>query len=603
MLASVFLFLISVICAALVVAAYQNRRIPAALPLALLLIALALWSFGYGIELASRDLDSKQLWAKIQYIGIVVVPASWMAFVLQYGRSDKPLRRRTWALLGIEPTLVLTLIWTNDRHVAFYQAVELINDPILGPTRHILYGPAFWLHASYAYLLLLISAALLVRLLLRAPHGQRRTISSMLIAAIIPWIGNMLYLSGLSRLDLTPFTFMVSSVIFAWSLFRLGLLDLVPVARDTLIESMSDGVLVLDLQNRVADLNPAALQIMGRTRPQVIGLELSSILSTQAKLIERYRDVTWAHDEIEIVRADHAAYWFDIRISPLNDATERQRGRLVVLRDITEQRAAEAALRAAKDAAELASRAKSAFLAHVSHELRTPLNAIIGYSELLLLESQEQGLSSFTADLQRISDSGQHLLAMIADMIDLTQLDSGTVDLFIERIELAALISGIGTASAPMFHKQHNQLIIDCPPELTIYSDAAKLRRALLHVLHNAAKFTEHGTVTLRLRRRPFEPQPDVSALVVEIIDTGIGMTPQQIDQLFQALTPADAVMVQNRKGMGIGLATVRKLCELLHGSVTIAAHIGQGTTCTIIVPDAQELHSSRKAAESDGRL
>ncbi len=590
MLASLFLFLISVICAALVVASYQNRRIPAALPLGLLLIALALWSFGYGMELASRDLEGKYLWTNIQYIGIVAVPASWMAFVLQYGRSDRPLRLRTWALLAIEPLLVLALIWTNDRHYAFYRAITLIADPILGPTLKVTYGPAFWLHASYAYLLLLISAMLLVRLLLRAPHGQRRTISLMLIATIIPWIGNILYLSGLSRLDLTPFTFMVSGLIFAWSLFRLGLLDLVPVARDSLIESMSDGVLVLDHQNRVADVNPAALQMMGYERPQVLGQELRMILPDQATLVERYQNINWAHDEIEIAQADQASHWFDIRISPLSDGNDRQRGRLVLLRDITEQRAADVALRAARDAAEMASRAKSAFLAHVSHELRTPLNAIIGYSELLQLESRELGLRSFTTDLQRITDSGQHLLAMIGDMIDLTQLDSGTVELFIERIQLPVWIGGIAAATAPLFEKQGNRLIIDCPADLVLNSDAAKLRRALMHVLHNAAKFTEQGTVTLRLRRRCLEQEPMASAIVVEVIDTGIGMTTEQIEQLFQPLTPAGAMMVQQGKGMGVGMATVRKLCELLHGSITVAAHPGLGTTCTLTIADLQEL-------------
>jgi PAS domain S-box-containing protein len=591
MLASLFLDLIAVVCAAMVVASYRYRRIPAAAPLGVLFIGLTIWSFAYSLELSSVTLEGKLLWTRIQYIGILAAPASWLAFVIQYGRPGRPLRKRMLALLLIEPAIVQLLLWTNDSHRVFYRSVALVANEALGSTMRIEYGPAFWVHVGYAYLLMLLAVALMFQQLVRAPHSQRRTIGAIMVGALVPWLGNMLYLSGLSVLDLTAFGFMVFGLICAWSMFRMGLLDLVPVARDALVESMADGVIVIDQRDRVVDINPAGLVVLRRTRQEVVGQELPVLLAHRAEIVERYRSVAGVHDELLVEQVEGPPRWFDLQISPLNDSAGQRSGRLIVLRDITEQKRNEAALRAAKEAAEVASRAKSAFLGHVSHELRTPLTAILGYGELIQREAEDRNLPTLAADMQRITDSGQHLLTMICDLLDLTEIEAGTVTLSVAPISPRALAESAAEAARSLIDQHGNQLLITCAEPLgLIYSDAVKIRRVLLHLLSNAAKFTEGGTINLVVRREA-DPgdlgSPEPRGMVVfEVIDTGVGIGPEQIGQLFQPLSPGEGASLRRRGGMGVGLAIAHQLCVLLGGSIAAESTLGQGTVFTVRVPD-----------------
>ena len=205
------------------------------------------------------------------------------------------------------------------------------------------YGVCFWVEVTYSYLLLLFSTLLLLQAFIRSLYLYRGQASTLLIGALVPWAGDALYLSGLSpflHLDLAPLTFAFTGLVVSWGLFRYQLLDIVPVARDVVIESMSDGVIVLDAQDRIVDLNPAAQYIIGRTASEVIGQPAAQTLSDCPDLIKHYRGVTKAHVEMAIGEGQAQRY-FDPRISPLYDLRGRLTGRLVTLRDITEHKRAE----------------------------------------------------------------------------------------------------------------------------------------------------------------------------------------------------------------------------------------------------------------------
>ena len=195
--------------------------------------------------------------------------------------------------------------------------------------------------------MLLLGTLLLIQALIRSPRLYRRQAGALLISVLAPWVGNALYVSGLSpflHLDLTPFAFTLTGLMGTWGLFRFRLLDIVPVARDAVIEGMSDGVIVLDVQNRIVDLNPAAQRIIGRSAAEAIGQPAAQLLSDRPDLVERYRDVTGAHAEI-VLGEGEAQRCFDLRISPLYGRRGHLTGRLVVLRDITERKRTEEALR------------------------------------------------------------------------------------------------------------------------------------------------------------------------------------------------------------------------------------------------------------------
>jgi PAS domain S-box-containing protein len=339
--------------AAIALFAWRRRSAPGAKALALLMLAVAEWSLGYALEGGSADLPTKILWAKAQYLGIVTLPVTWLAFALQYTSREQWLTPLKLALLAIEPLVVLLLAWTNEAHGLIWSSIRLDTNgsfSVLGLT----YGAGFWGHVACSYLLLLLATFLLIQALVRSPHLYRGQAGALLVGALAPWVGNALYLSGLSPfpyLDLTPFAFTLTGLAMTWGLFRFRLLDIVPVARDAIIESMSDVVIVLDEQNRIVDLNPAAQQVIGRAASEVVGQSVAQVLSDWSDgsteitevLVERCRDVTEAHSEV-VLGEGEAQHSFDLRISPLHNRRGRLTGRLVVLRDITERKRAETQL-------------------------------------------------------------------------------------------------------------------------------------------------------------------------------------------------------------------------------------------------------------------
>ena len=228
-----------------------------------------------------------------------------------------------------------------------------------------------------------------------------------------------------------------------------------------------------------------------------------------------------------------------------------------------------------------AGRQKSHFLASMSHELRTPLNAIIGYSEMLEEEAAELGKPSFAQDLQKIHVSGRHLLGLIDDVLDLSKIEAGRMQMFAERLDVTALVAGIVAVAEPLMKKNNNRLVVEANGALgTLNTDVTKVRQVLLNLLSNSAKFTERGTITLAALA-----DPDGTSVAFSVRDTGIGMTPEQLGRLFQEFSQAEAGTYRNYGGTGLGLAVSRKLAHILGGDVLVESTPGVGSTFTFTVP------------------
>jgi signal transduction histidine kinase len=237
----------------------------------------------------------------------------------------------------------------------------------------------------------------------------------------------------------------------------------------------------------------------------------------------------------------------------------------------------------ARAAAEEANRAKSQFLANMSHELRTPLNAIIGYSEMLQEEAKDLGYADLTPDLEKIHAAGRHLLALINDILDLSKIEAGRMDLHLETFELSTLLQTMAATIRPLVEKNANTLVVHQPEDLgAMRADLTKVRQSLFNLLSNASKFTQRGTISLDVVR---EAVDGVDRVTFRVSDTGIGMTPGQMAQLFQPFTQADASTVRQYGGTGLGLAITKRFCQLMGGDVTIESELGKGSTFTIRLP------------------
>jgi signal transduction histidine kinase len=223
---------------------------------------------------------------------------------------------------------------------------------------------------------------------------------------------------------------------------------------------------------------------------------------------------------------------------------------------------------------------KSRFLANMSHELRTPLNAIIGYSEMLQEEAQESGDSTFVEDLQKINGSGKHLLGLINDVLDLSKIEAGRMDLVASRISVADVIEQIVSVAGSLASKKQNRFVVDAKDIAgTLNTDVTKVRQVVLNLLSNAAKFTEQGTITLTVHA------VDGGPVVFAVNDTGIGMTAEQLGRLFVEFSQAEADTSRKYGGTGLGLALSRRLARMLGGDVTVESTMGCGSTFTFVLP------------------
>ena len=232
---------------------------------------------------------------------------------------------------------------------------------------------------------------------------------------------------------------------------------------------------------------------------------------------------------------------------------------------------------------EVADQHKSEFLANMSHELRTPLNAIIGYSEMLEEESEELGQDNFIPDLRKIRGAGKHLLALINNILDLSKIEAGKMDLYLEQFAIAPMLHDVASTVKPLVDKNANQLKIDCPADLGVMTaDLTKVRQTLFNLVSNACKFTDHGSVTIAVARAR---DNGTEWIDFSVADTGIGMTAEQTAKLFQAFTQADASTTRRYGGTGLGLAISQKFCQLMGGVITVTSAPGQGTTFTARLP------------------
>ncbi len=305
--------------------------------------------------------------------------------------------------------------------------------------------------------------------------------------------------------------------------------------------------------------------------------------------------------ESQIYRRDGSKIWIAENARSICDENGSVLYYEGTVQDITDRKQAESAMQLALEAAESANRAKSTFLANMSHELRTPLNAIIGYSEMLQEEAEELGSCESVPDLEKICSAGKHLLSLIDDILDISKIEAGRMDLYLESFDIHNLIESAVATARPLVEKNGNTLEVYCPDNLdTMHADMTKVRQVLLNLLSNAAKFTQNGRIAIGVERIKNEQlkmknQEESSQILISnseflsfrVADTGIGMTQEQLERVFQPFIQADASTTREYGGTGLGLAISQRFCQMMGGSIEVSSSLGAGTTFTVLLPRA----------------
>jgi PAS domain S-box-containing protein len=364
----------------------------------------------------------------------------------------------------------------------------------------------------------------------------------------------------------------------------------------SLIESNIDALITTDPRGIITDVNKQMEALTGCTRDELIGAPFKDYFTDSEraeaaiKLVLSESKVT--DYELTARARDGKETVVSYNATTFHDRDRKLQGVFAAARDVTERKRYEQSL-------EQANRAKSVFLANISHELRTPLNAILGYSEMLQEEAVERKLDEFGADLRKINGAGKHLLALINNILDLSKIEAGKMEMFLETFDVARMIDEVASTIRPMVKENANTLHIECAPDLgAMHADQIKVRQGLFNLLSNAAKFTHDGNITLNAGR---EIMDGSEWIVFRVADTGIGLSPEQIVKLFQEFTQADPSTTRKFGGTGLGLALTRRFCQIMGGDVTVQSLPGKGSVFTIKLPAVVSEVKPEAAAEIAG--
>ena len=314
--------------AALAVYVGWRRGSRAGISLAVVLVSVAWWGLAYAAELTASDIPTRSRWGDLKYVGIAALTPAWLTFVLQYTGRGRHVTRRNLLLLAIEPVAILALLAVPATHdLVRYYPDDAATQEIPVATA----GPLFWVHLVFANTILLFATALFVATMVKLSRTYRQMALALVSAALLPWIANLLHnfeVGWFSRIDLTPFAFTVTGAVLVWGLWRERLVRLAPLARDLMVDNMTDGVFMVDAFGRIADVNPAGARMVDRERASLVGRTLREVLPQVTA-----GDLTLGSGD--------AQRSYDVQTQPLRDQAGRPAGELIVLRDMTERVRAE----------------------------------------------------------------------------------------------------------------------------------------------------------------------------------------------------------------------------------------------------------------------
>lgn len=580
-----------------------------------IMLTMSGWALCETFWVLGETLATKLFWGRMMVFFFSTIPFCSVAFAMLYTNQDRKQIRPRLTRLMIPTLLFMGLALTNPLHHLYFKTAELVDRgtyTMIQVEAGILYLP----HIAFIYICILSSIALFASAAWRWQQPYRGQATILFLAYLLPLVGSGISIFGLGnlpRLDYTPLMFNLAGIVMALGLFRYRLFDLVPLARQLVLNNLPDAFFVVDARRSVVDTNPVG-QTFFAGIPDVIGRSLPELLKQPIDLtaVDGPKKV-----EILLPTTNPTAGmppWrnYELKITPLNDHEGQRQGSLLIFQDITHWKQTEKRLKTqqtlsenlaeeylkAKEGAESANQAKSEFLANMSHEIRTPLNAVVGMTNLLA----DTPLSAEQVELvQTIRQSSDSLLSIISDILDFSKIEAKQVELEQRPFDLVACLeSALDFVAAKAAEKQL-ELICDLSENLPVHivGDMTRLRQILINLLNNAVKFTLVGEVVLSVKAQ-FEPETNEVALSFVVRDSGVGIEANKMGQLFQSFTQADNSITRQYGGTGLGLAISKQLVEMMGGEIGVESvyAVGSSFYFTIHAPVAPAERPSYRQKE-----
>lgn len=569
---------LTALAAAFAIAKIRHYRSAPGANTVIVLLALTLgWLLTNTLAVVAPTAGPTLLWAKATYFFSSLTPVAWLFFALDFTG------RRTWvvpsriALFTIIPLITLVLAFTNEQHALLWTAYAFIpSGPFL--SLQVSYGIAFWVQIAHAYALMVAGSVLIIREYITSSRLFRRQSHALLIAAVVPFVFNIIYVFRLIphfQKDYSPFMIALSALVLAYTIRSHGLFELKPVARNLLVDSMNDGMLVLDEQHRIVDINPAACHILGASHRALLGQPISAALPPdQCDTLHRFRDHTNVYDQVTLDR-NGVRYHYEVRVSLLDDDRPHPAGRLVLLHDITDRREAEAALRQANEELHARNEELDAFAHTVAHDLNSPLQGIIGFSGFLyadLPDPQQRELA------HHIMQTGSKMHTILQELMLFAGVRKTPVTL--KPLDMPAILTE-AMARLKYQIQQHGAHVTVQAHWPKAMGYAPWIEEVWVNYLNNALKYGgEAPHIELG-----GETRPDGS-IRFWVRDKGPGIAPDDQAQLF---VPFSRIGSTQSNGHGLGLSIVQRIVQKLQGEVGVESTglPGEGSQFYFTLPAA----------------
>lgn len=537
-------FLAAAISAALLVVARRHRDEPMAPSFALLMAGLFVWSLGYGVQLAATSLSAMLFWDAVGFVGSVTAPTAWFLLAARYAGYDDRLTGRRRGLLAVEPLAVLALVWTNDAHRLIWRDAAVGAGDALVPV--LTFGPAYWLNFAYSYLLIGLGLLLLALTAAGGARIHRRQSALLVVGAVVPLAVNAAFhvapaLNPMPAVDLTTFAFAISGAVFGIALFRYRILDLVPVARETLFEEMEDGLIVLDDGGRVVDCNPTARRVLGPD-PEGRPLGETPVGTTGSR-----------HDEIVTVEAGDATLTYDLRSTVLRDARGREAGRVVVMRDITELRI----VREQEQRLDVLNRV-------LRHNVRNEMNVVMGYADILA-ESSTGPAREYAETIHEVA--GRTVAISEKARAIQSTLTAGGRERSI--VDVGEVVGATVAEHADRFPDA--DVAVDAPAVRAVAAGRDHLATAVANVVENALRHSDRAVPRVRV-----SVERDGEWVALRVADDGPGVP------AFEVASLAEGRETPLEHGSGLGLWLVHWIVEASGGRLSFAENRPRGSVVTI---------------------
>lgn len=530
------------------------------------MLSIGFWAITYGCELSSDTLNQMLFWTDLEYLGISCAPSLWIIFVINFAGHEQWLTPRILFLLFVEPVFTLILVWTNNWHHLQYVAVWVDRS---GPFPLLAFTVGIWyrIHTIYFYFMMAWGMYMIIARFRKADEFIKRQNSLILFGAFIPWMVNLAYLLGFrpfGHLDLTPFAFITSSLFIAIGLLGFKLFDIVPIARGKIVDALQEGILVLDTQNRVIDINPEMRKILPDT-DHIIGTTVAQLFPDFTELNNTVDNQE--NSRIEIKLTDGRI--FSVTLTSLFERQTIYSGKIMLFRDITERKKSEEKLH------EL-NKLKDRLFSIISHDLRTPLLSLMDILSMandgmVTDEEFRSFLPTLTKNIGYTSGLVENLLQWSKSQLEGTVVNAVHFDI---KENVTYLINS--------FHQLADDKGISVNSNIhvptMVYADMDMVQAVLRNLISNAIKFCSAGD------KITIEADIKKNMATICIADTGVGIAAENVDKLFgnQNFTTRGTT---NEQGTGLGLLLCKDFIEKNGGNIWVVSTQGQGSSFYFTLP------------------